>query len=201
MTNTKKGKGDRGEREAVTVLLELLPPALGDLADRLLEKNPQRKLGAGRAEDTGDLWVLRDCAIQVKNMADINGALRTAAIGAQIQAGHGLLDHALGMSLIGGARVGTVRWLASCIFWPVDLDEDCVAVFGDPTRAIRHLRNDQIGVPRRRRIARVERAGKETIWMAPIEAWVVAYGESARAAAADSGPASGPEADRFAIAG
>ena len=200
MTNSQKGKGDRGEREAVTVLLDLLPPALGELTDRLLEKNPQRKLGAGRAEDTGDLWVLRDCAIQVKNMADINAALRSAAIGAQIQAGHGLLDHALGMSLIGGARIGTVRWLASCIFWPVELEEDAVAVFGNPSLAVRHLRNDRIGVPRHRRVARVERAGKETIWLAPIEAWVAAYAEMALAATTGSGPAQ-PKSGHFAIAG
>lgn len=181
MGNPSKDKGDRGEREAVVVLLDLLTPALGDLAARLIETKPQRKLGAGRAEDTGDLWVLRDAAIQVKNWpADLYGAIRSAAIGAQIQAGHGLLAHAVGLSLVPRARAEAVRWLASCIFWPVDLEEDCVAVFGSPSAAVNHLKNDKLGVPRRRRVARIERAGKEAIWVAPVEAWVSAYAEAAR---------------------
>lgn len=175
MVNSAKDKGDRGEREAIAVLGELLPPALGELADELMQAKPQRKLGAGRKEDTGDLWILRDAAIQVKNMADLAAAIRSAAIGAQIQAGHGLLDHAVGMSLVPGARAGAVRWLASCIFWPVELPEDAVAVFGNPSAAVRHLKNDKLGVPRRRRVARIERAGKECIWVAPIEAWIQAY--------------------------
>lgn len=181
MTNAAKDKGDRGEREAVEVLAELLPPALGELAEQLIEKKPQRKLGAGRKEDTGDLWMLRDAAIQVKNWpADLYGAIRSAAIGAQIQAGHGLLDHAVGLSLVPRARVDNVRWLASCIFWPVELDEDAVAVFANPASAVGHVKNDKLGVPRRRRVARIERAGKEVIWVAPIEAWIDAYAESHR---------------------
>ena len=190
MANASKDKGDRGEREAVAALLELLPGVLGEHAGRLMEINPQRKLGAGRKEDTGDLWVLRDVAIQAKNWADLFGAIRAAAIDAQIQAGHGLLPYAVGISKIENVRIGNVRWLASCLFWPVELEEDCVAVFHNPASAVTHVRNDRIGVPRRRRVTRIEKTGKEVIWLAPIEAWIAAYAQAAVAPAVSPEPES-----------
>ena len=42
-------------------------------------------------------------------------------------------------------------------------------------RAVRHVRLETIGVPRRRRVARVERGAQEAVWIAPIEAWLAAY--------------------------
>src|SRR6478735_12765266 len=56
--NTNKRKGDRAEREAVAVLCELAPD--------LVVARPQRLLGAGRREDTGDLWVFPGVTVQVK---------------------------------------------------------------------------------------------------------------------------------------
>lgn len=168
VTNSAKNKGDRGEREAVQVCVHL--------AGDLVVPGAMRMLGAGRREDVGDLKVLPDTAVQVKNCADIGSALRQAALGAQRQARHGCMDFALGMALVPRARTGSVRWLASCLFWPEDtLSHDEVARFGGPGPAVAHLRNDNLGVPRDRRIAVVERRGTDTIVVAPIEAWFAAY--------------------------
>ena len=63
MSNPRKNKGDAGERELAHKLTDLL----GTLV--------RRKLGAGRADDTGDLDGLA-CAVQVKNYADVLRAIR-----------------------------------------------------------------------------------------------------------------------------
>lgn len=55
MTNSAKRKGDKAELEAAGLLSDLTG------------WNVKRKLGAGRAEDTGDLYGLPDCVVQVKN--------------------------------------------------------------------------------------------------------------------------------------
>lgn len=64
MTNPSKAKGDRAELE----VQELLRTLLGVPA--------RRKLGAGRADDMGDIDGVPDCTIQVANYADIATALR-----------------------------------------------------------------------------------------------------------------------------
>lgn len=64
MANANKRKGDSAERE----IAEILTKQLGFKV--------RRKLGAGRADDTGDLDGLPDCTAQVKNYADLTRAIR-----------------------------------------------------------------------------------------------------------------------------
>lgn len=64
MTNPQKNKGDRAERE----LAQQLELRLGFRV--------RRKLGAGRADDTGDIDGLPDTTVQVKNYADVLAAIR-----------------------------------------------------------------------------------------------------------------------------
>lgn len=64
MANANKRKGDGAERE----IAAQLTLALGFTV--------RRKLGAGRADDTGDLDGLPNCTAQVKNYADIARAIR-----------------------------------------------------------------------------------------------------------------------------
>lgn len=84
MTNPQKAKGDRAEREIAALLADLLGFGV------------RRKLGAGRADDTGDLDGLPDCTAQVKNYADLARAIREGLTGLetqQVNAGttHGVL--------------------------------------------------------------------------------------------------------------
>ena len=71
MANSNKRKGDRAEREAVAAVCRLAPD--------LVVERPQRLLGAGRGEDTGDLWVLPGVTVQVKLRADPAQSVRLAA--------------------------------------------------------------------------------------------------------------------------
>jgi len=62
--NSAKGKGDRAEREVQGLLRDLLGvPA-------------RRKLGAGRADDMGDIDNVPDTVIQVADYTDIARAIR-----------------------------------------------------------------------------------------------------------------------------
>ena len=168
MTNPSKIKGDRGEREAVGVLRALAPD--------LMVAKPQRKLGAGRREDTGDLVVLPDVTVQVKTYGRIETALRDAATGAETQGERAGTAFALGMAPIPRARRGSVRWLAGVLRWPGgDPDESELAHVGLPSRAIAHVRREDLGVRRDRRIVAVERADMARLYVAPIEAWVAAW--------------------------
>lgn len=168
MTNAAKQKGDRGEREAVTVLAALAP-------DLVVEK-PQRKLGAGRKEDTGDLVVLPDVTVQVKTYGKVEAALREAAAGAEAQRERAGTRFALGMVPIPRARQGSVRWLAATLSWPDgDPDEADLVHLGLVSRAITHLRREDLGVRRDRRIVAVDRARLPRLYLAPIEAWVAAW--------------------------
>lgn len=169
--NPSKAKGDRAEREAVAELVSLAP-------DLVSVHNPQRKLGAGRAEDTGDLWVFHDVAIQVRSYdtSRLGIAIRSAAVDAVVQATNAGVPYALGMVPIPGSRKGTVRWLACGLDWPdsgptpdsrtdgplVDLrDGPCrqPVEFRQVGRAITWLRNDDgpYGYEARPREARVAR--------------------------------------------
>jgi hypothetical protein len=73
MTNRSKSKGDRGELE----LAELLNEQLGG--------NVRRKLGAGRADDTGDLDNVERTTVQVKNYKDVMRAIREGLPGLEQQ--------------------------------------------------------------------------------------------------------------------
>lgn len=73
MSNPQKRKGDHAERE----LAKQLENRLGFTV--------RRKLGAGRADDTGDLDGLPDCTAQVKNYADTMRAIREGLAGIEQQ--------------------------------------------------------------------------------------------------------------------
>ena len=64
MSNPQKRKGDSAEREAAEILTDLLGTPC------------RRKLGAGRADDTGDIDGVPDHVIQVANWADTAAAAR-----------------------------------------------------------------------------------------------------------------------------
>jgi hypothetical protein len=64
MASPPKKKGDRGELEAAAVLTDLLGVPV------------RRKLGAGRADDTGDLDGVPGHVVQVANWADTAAAAR-----------------------------------------------------------------------------------------------------------------------------
>jgi hypothetical protein len=68
MANPAKRKGDKAELEVAGLIRELTGWPV------------QRALGAGRREDTGDLYGIPLCTAQVKNMADIARAVREAII-------------------------------------------------------------------------------------------------------------------------
>jgi hypothetical protein len=165
MGNPAKTKGDKAEREAAALLTVLAPD--------LVVERPMRKLGAGRKDDTGDLSVLPDAAIQVKAWARMSRAIWTAATGAEVQAANGGLAHHVGMTLVPRARIGSVRWVMSSTCWPVELCDD-PPVFGVTERAVAYLR-DENGVPRCFRVALLRRAGVADIWLGTVEAWLAAY--------------------------
>lgn len=73
MTNPQKRKGDAAEREIATLLSDQLGWTI------------RRKLGAGRADDTGDLDGLPHCTVQVKNYRDITRAIREGIAGIEAQ--------------------------------------------------------------------------------------------------------------------
>ena len=74
MVNRNKLKGDRAEREAALLVSELLGvPA-------------RRALGAGRADDVGDVWGVPDTVLQVCDWADLSQALRIKPPAADVQA-------------------------------------------------------------------------------------------------------------------
>ena len=73
MTNSSKLKGDSAEREAAQLIAELTGhPA-------------RRKLGAGRADDTGDIDGVPATVVQVANWADVACAVREKPTGAETQ--------------------------------------------------------------------------------------------------------------------
>lgn len=74
MTGSQKRKGDRAEREGAGLLTVLL-------------KRPViRLLGAGRAEDVGDLGGIDGWAIQVADWQDIAAVVRQKPVDAELQA-------------------------------------------------------------------------------------------------------------------
>jgi hypothetical protein len=179
MGNSSKNKGDRFEREAVPVLVNLLP-------EFALAK-AMRHLGAGRAEDVGDLYVLPDTAVQVRAYSDPGKGIRSAAYDSVIQAGHGDKEVALGMFPILRTREGQVRWLA-CVTpdrWPVPIEP--VAEFAMVSKALAWVRADEAphgfrAWDRLERIGLLAGTGEPTL-IAPIEAWAHAYRQARLAAA------------------
>ena len=66
MTNPAKRKGDAAELEAARILADLTGFPV------------RRKLGAGRADDTGDLHGIPECVVQVKSYASVTRATNDA---------------------------------------------------------------------------------------------------------------------------
>lgn len=171
MANPSKRKGDQAELDAVAYIVDQTP--------RLVVPRPQRKLGAGRREDTGDLHVFADTAVQVRNwkLASIGGALRSAAHDSVIQAGNDDLGYAVGMVPYPGARQGTVRWIAT---WaPGHGPTEVRAEFKIVSKALTWLRDDTgpygyMVHPRLERIGHLGGPG-EPILIAPFEAWLGWY--------------------------
>lgn len=168
MSNPSKARGDRFELKAKEFLVELVDPVL-------TVERPDRMLGAGRREDVGDLCVLPDVAIQVKAHNDYLRAIWLACDGAKRQAGNAGYPLHLGMVPVPRARATSVNWVFATLDWPVDIDDDAVAVFGTPARAVAHIRNDTLGIPRAHRVALIRRASTPAIWVAPAQAWLSAY--------------------------
>lgn len=73
MTGTAKRKGDRAELEAASLVADLLGFAV------------RRKLGAGRADDTGDLDGVPNTVLQVAAWADGLRAIREKPIEVETQ--------------------------------------------------------------------------------------------------------------------
>ena len=73
MANPQKRRGDRGEREVAHLL------------SNLLGRTVRRKLGAGRADDTGDIHGLPDCVVQVKSYTDVLRAIREGLPAVELQ--------------------------------------------------------------------------------------------------------------------
>jgi hypothetical protein len=78
MANPQKRKGDSAERE----LAALLNQALQQYGINVC---CERALGAGRKQDTGDIFGLRDHTIQVANWADTAAAARIKPIESDLQ--------------------------------------------------------------------------------------------------------------------
>lgn len=173
MANPQRDKGARYERAALRFWIESAE------RERIpLVAKPDRSLGEGRREDKGDLIVLPDCAVQVKAHNDTVRALNLAGAGAERQRINRGVPLGLGMVPVVGARSSSVNWLLCSLAWPIHLDVDEYLITGTPARAIAHVRNDQGGIPRSRRIALVRRSGLPDMWVGTFEAWAAAYRDS-----------------------
>lgn len=85
MAHPAKRKGDRAELEAARLWCDLLG------------LDVRRKLGAGRADDTGDLDGIPDTVVQVRNYRDFARAVRTARDDADQQARNARAPFRFGM--------------------------------------------------------------------------------------------------------
>lgn len=162
MVNANKNKGDRAEREAVDALVALS-------SGLQLTPLQMRALGAGRKEDTGDIHVFPDVAIQVKNYAAarLNAGIREAAVGALRQAGNGLLDYHLGMTVIPRARKDGLRWAASAVTWVAPVEPETTVA--NPTAALELVKKSPLS------LIRVSRKGTEDILVSSLARWIDDY--------------------------
>jgi Holliday junction resolvase len=81
MANPQKRKGDAAERELSKLLTDLLGFTV------------RRKLGAGRADDEGDLDGLPDCTAQAKNYADVLRAINQGLKDLEVQQSNASSTH------------------------------------------------------------------------------------------------------------
>lgn len=177
MAHPSKAKGDSAEREAVKVLTELAP--------HLVMQNPRRLLGAGRREDEGDLYVIRDTTFQVRAYKNVALGLRSAAADAISQQQIADTPLAVGLVPIPRSRTVltdgvTVRWLASAHDWP---DPE---VSGRSTtehfnsrsisKALAWMTDKTSDVPRHLRCVVLERPEPDVpLIVGPIQAWLHDY--------------------------
>lgn len=105
MSNPQKAKGDQAEREAAAALTQLLGLPV------------RRKLGAGRADDTGDLDGIPDTTVQVKNYRDLTRAVREILADLPTQQTNAGTTFAFGMARRPGGR------------WVVVMDLDQAATY------------------------------------------------------------------------
>lgn len=179
MANASKNKGDRGEREAIARLAELIPDLLVDGYDRARS--------AGIPHDRGDLYALEDTAIQVKHWgaSSLGLALTEAASGASEQALNARKPSSLGMASIHGARATQVRWLAALTPEMAERLHMLPVADFKMISALRSWVQDDDGPhgyiahPREKRIGRFLVRGKVTV-VSPLEAWAHAYRASVR---------------------
>jgi len=162
MVNANKNKGDRAEREAVDALVALS-------SGLQLTPLQMRALGAGRKEDTGDIHVFPDVAVQVKNyaVARLNAGIREAAVGALRQAANGLLDFHLGMTVIPRARKDGLRWAASAVTWVAPVEPETTVA--NPVAALELVKKSPLS------LIRVSRKGTEDILVSSLPRWVDDY--------------------------
>ena len=85
MTNKAKIKGDKAEREAASLLSELLGIRV------------ERRFGAGQKLDTGDLDGIPNTVVQVCDLANKNDAVLRKPREAEIQRKNAGVDHAITM--------------------------------------------------------------------------------------------------------
>jgi hypothetical protein len=83
MTSPQKDRGDRGEREIAALIADLTGWKV------------RRKLGAGRADDTGDLDGVPNTTVQVKNYADTMRGIREALADLPTQQANAGTTHAV----------------------------------------------------------------------------------------------------------
>lgn len=178
MANPSKAKGDNAERDAVAYLLDVCPD--------LCRPKAKRMLGAGRAEDVGDLYVFVDTAVQVRAFKAeyLGSAVRSSARDSVVQAGHGDMEFALGLVPFPRARRGTVKWLA-CVepdAWPGGPGSVPITPveFALVSKALAWVRDDEgphgfMAYPRRERVARLSGGKTRPVLIAPFEAWLAAY--------------------------
>lgn len=166
MANSSKNKGDRYEREAVAVHIDLAPDLVVDKASVMF--------GAGRKDDVGDLRVYSDVTIQVRALASMGQAIRSSAEDSVIQSGHGDTRFALGMVPVQGARKTSVRWLCAVAVghWPGGVDPEPLFTAGIVSKVLDWVRTDTTERPGR--IALLQGPGQHAL-VAPIEAWIEAY--------------------------
>ena len=102
MVNRPKRKGDRGELEAAAILTEALGLPI------------RRKLGAGRADDTGDLDGVPGHVVQVANWKDTAAAARVKPTAAEQQRNNAQQEHAASLIRFHG---GTWRVVLTLEQW------------------------------------------------------------------------------------
>jgi hypothetical protein len=102
MANTAKAKGNKSELEAAAVLTEALGLPI------------RRKLGAGRADDTGDLDGVPGHVVQIANWEDTAAAARVKPTAAEQQRINAQEEHAASLIRFRG---GTWRVVLTLEQW------------------------------------------------------------------------------------